>query len=83
MKVRVLFFARSREVTKETDVELALEEGATSKTLLELLVQWYPGLSEVLATSVLSRNQEYVGYGEDVALEDGDELAVIPPISGG
>lgn len=83
MKVRVLFFARSREVAKESDVEFVLEEGATSKTLLDLLVQRYPDLSEVLATSVLSRNQEYLGDGEDVELEDGDELAVIPPISGG
>jgi len=32
---------------------------------------------------LLSLNQEYLGQGEEVVLKAGDEVAVIPPISGG
>ena len=41
----------------------------------------HPALDSVLRSAVLAVNQEYVT--ENVALRDGDEVAVIPPISGG
>ncbi|GMH42240.1 hypothetical protein BSKO_10159 [Bryopsis sp. KO-2023] len=83
MNVRVLFFARGREVsgTSETDIELL--EGADSVALERHLLEKYPGLSEIWNTCVFARNQEYIKKGDAVPLKDGDEIAVIPPISGG
>lgn len=43
----------------------------------------FPQLSELGSTFVLSLNQDYLAPGEEQALKAGDEVAVIPPISGG
>lgn len=83
MKVKVLFFARSRELVGVTETEFELETGQDSVGLEELLLKWYPNLREIWSTCVLARNQEYLAKGESVVLNEGDEIAVIPPISGG
>jgi molybdopterin synthase catalytic subunit len=84
VKVRVLFFAKSREVSgvSQQDVELPVGAADTA-TLLETLVQAHPGLASVLKSCVLAVNQEYVEQQEVQPLRHGDEVAVIPPLSGG
>jgi molybdopterin converting factor subunit 1 len=82
MRVRVLFFARAREVAGLSAAELHLDAGASTENLLQLLTAQYPGLDSVLRSCVLALNQEYLQGGPQ-ALKDGDEVAVIPPLSGG
>lgn len=43
----------------------------------------YPQLEQLGGSFVLSLNQEYLAQGEEAALSAGDEVAIIPPISGG
>lgn len=43
----------------------------------------YPQLEELQGNFVFSLNQEYLGVDEEQQLKSGDEVAVIPPISGG
>ncbi|KAK9826854.1 hypothetical protein WJX81_008226 [Elliptochloris bilobata] len=83
MKVNVLFFARSREIAGVSETVLELKAGATSQDLLESLLREYPLLKEITGSCVLALNQEYLAQDEAKALRDGDEVAVIPPISGG
>lgn len=83
MKVNVLYFAVSREVVGKSQEELELTDGSSTDGLLKQLVEMYPGLQSVLKACVLAVNQEYVPPSQDLALKDGDEVAIIPPLSGG
>lgn len=68
--------------TKETSLQLPGDKSSTSK-LRKCIVEKLPGLRPVAATVTLALNQEYVDPERDVPLKDGDEVAFIPPISGG
>lgn len=83
-QVKVLFFASSREMAgmKETSLQLPGEISTTSQ-LRTRIVEQLPGLKPVAATVTLAVNQEYVDPDKDTPLKDGDEVAFIPPISGG
>lgn len=84
MKVTVLLFAMAREIVDSSSVELELPDGeATSKSLTAALVSEYPALSDVMKTAMLAVNRKYVDKDEDIAVRATDEVAVIPPVSGG
>lgn len=83
MKVRVLFFAASREAAGKSEEEVELAEGATTSTLLQHLVRAYPSLDSVMRSCVFAVNQAYAPPSEDLPLKQGDEVAIIPPLSGG
>ncbi len=55
--------------------------GRTAAQLLEILSQQYPNLSRLTPVLSVAVNREYVS--EDRVLADGDEVALIPPVSGG
>lgn len=82
MKIKCLFFARSGEVTGVGEKEYIISEGTDAKAFLRLLVEEYPKLEQVLTTAILSINLEYTA-DPAVQLKEGDEVAIIPPISGG
>lgn len=82
MLVKVLYFASAREEIGLREEKLQLpEEDATLATLRRALIDKYPQAAETIATITLARNLEY--SEDDVALAEGDEVALIPPISGG
>lgn len=82
MTVRVRLFAILRERAGADEVEVALEDGATVADALAALGE-RPGLEEVLGRLPvrMAVNREYADA--DTALGAGDELALIPPVSGG
>ncbi|CAM9495855.1 unnamed protein product [Chrysoparadoxa australica] len=84
MQVKLLFFASCRDLTecKEGKLELPGDHSSTN-ILREQVVHSYPSLKSVAATITLAVNHEYVAEGEDKKLKDSDEVAFIPPISGG
>lgn len=79
MTVEVRAFARAREIMGPRMV-LELPEGATVGAAWEQLCQQFTPLGAFVLRG-LAVNREYVGL--DHLLQDGDELAVIPPVSGG
>jgi molybdopterin converting factor subunit 1 len=82
MTVTVRLFAILRERAGRDSVEIELPEGATVGEAFERLAA-APGLGELVERLPLRMavNREYVGDG--AAIAPGDELALIPPISGG
>ncbi len=81
MKARIRLFARLSELagTRETEVELG--EGLTARDAYEVLCGRYPGMAGLDHVLMYAVNGEYVSH--DHPLRDGDELALIPPVSGG
>lgn len=81
MQVTVKYFAMFRERMGASEEQVELPEGATIATIHQHVNQRLPELAPLLERSMTMRNQEYVGPEEPVC--DGDEIAIIPPVSGG
>ncbi|MDQ3808792.1 MAG: MoaD/ThiS family protein [Chloroflexota bacterium] len=79
MCVRVRLFAGYREAAGTARLEVPLPGGARVSDLLAMLAAQIPALAE--APGLVAVNQSYVG--RDFELRDGDEAALIPPVSGG
>jgi MoaE-MoaD fusion protein len=81
MKLSVRLFAILRERAGTDSVEIEIPEGSTVADAIEAL-RHQPGLAELEAMPLrLAVNREYANPGEPVAPDD--ELAAIPPVSGG
>jgi MoaE-MoaD fusion protein len=81
MRVRVRFFAAARDIIQQREMEVELSGGSTTTDLLDRLVRECPGLQALLPSLKLAVNLEYAGQAH--ALSEGDEVALIPPVSGG
>jgi molybdopterin synthase catalytic subunit len=81
MTVRILLFAGLRERLRSDWVDLELPEGVTVAELLVALGDAHPILRELLPPCRVAVSQEFVAAGHRVRA--GDEVAVIPPVSGG
>lgn len=79
--ITVRYFAALRERAGRSSEHLALPAGATAADALAALAARHPALGPGLAQARCAVNQEYAA--PDTALHDGDELALIPPVSGG
>ena len=78
--MKVLFFAQLRTACGVEEAELAAD-GVEAGALWELLVARWPGLAAERANVRLARNGIYAVEGE--VFVRGDEVALIPPVSGG
>jgi molybdopterin converting factor subunit 1 len=81
MRVKVRLFAGLKELTGGPEVVVDLKDGATVRDLEGRLAQEYPRLKPLLASLAFAVDEEY--KTRDHVLHDDDEVALIPPISGG
>ena len=82
--VKVLFFAKARELLdKESDNLFVEEKNYSGLELITVLEEKYPALLNLNRSFILALNEEYLEMDQSVTLTANDELAVIPPISGG
>ncbi|XP_071493513.1 uncharacterized protein [Diadema antillarum] len=81
--VKLLFFAKSREFAgvKEDTIKVPLH--LSHEELITAITDKFPRLLPIRDTLVLAVNQEYVSDEGQLTLCEGDEVAVIPPLSGG
>ena len=81
MRIRVLFFGLLKEITGTPSEAIELAGSPTAGDLLERYAARFPKLGAMRASLVLARNREFTALS--AALADGDEVAFLPPVSGG
>jgi molybdopterin converting factor subunit 1 len=81
MQVRVLFFGMLKDLAGRASESLSLPDDATLADVLHHYQSRVPRLKEMLDSLALSVNREYAEPG--VRLHSGDEVALLPPVSGG
>ena len=81
VRVNVLFFGRIRELTGLSEESADLVEGSTLADLFEVYQRRFPVLAGFRSSLVASRNQEFAAW--ETPLSAGDDIAFLPPVSGG
>ena len=81
MKVRVRVFAALREIVGKEEVEVELPEGTTVEGLWDQLVDDDKRLQPFTKSINFAINHDFVG--KETELNPDDEVAFLPPVSGG
>jgi len=81
MRVKVLFFGQLREVVGLAEDSLDVRSGTPIEEVFHHYGVLHPRLNQFRPSLVASRNQEFASWDDPVA--PGDEIAFLPPVSGG
>jgi MoaE-MoaD fusion protein len=81
MQVRLLFFASLKDIVGSKQLRLEVPSGATVADVLSHLETSYPRLKDYRPVVLTAVNEEYVD--QRTTVQDGDEVAIFPPVSGG
>ena len=81
MKIELLFFASARDLSGATQATIELPDGADIAAMVRRVVSEFTNLVPVAASARFARNEEFVS--QDTPLQDGDQVAWLPPMSGG
>ena len=81
LNIKVLFFASCRDLIGTGERKMTLPDGATVTDLISKLAMEQTRFTDMAPSLMVSVNQAYVE--RDAELQDGDEVAFIPPVSGG
>lgn len=86
VKITIRFFAKSRELAGVNSAEINLpSEPISSEDLLKNIISTFPKVNQIKQNLILALNDEYISVKdkESLTLKSGDEVSLIPPISGG
>jgi molybdopterin synthase sulfur carrier subunit len=81
VRVKVLFFGRLKELARRSEDAMEISEASTIEQLFALCAARNPELAKFRTSLVVSRNLEFAAW--DTPLRSGDEVAFLPPVSGG
>ncbi|MCH7737833.1 MAG: MoaD/ThiS family protein [Chloroflexi bacterium] len=81
MELNVRLFALYRERAGRNTISVALGDGATVADLTDEVRRQLPELAPPEVKIVVAVNTDYADY--DVVLQPGDDVCLIPPVSGG
>jgi molybdopterin converting factor subunit 1 len=81
MKIRLKMFAILRERSGVSETELELEEGATVADAVRAVGKRFSAVANMLPRTAAAVNLDYAKASD--RLHEGDELALVPPVSGG
>ncbi|MBF6599394.1 MAG: MoaD/ThiS family protein [Dehalococcoidia bacterium] len=80
-EIHVRLFAGLHDLVGRRELVLSMPDGATIGQLRDRLGEEYPIVQPLLSTLVCAVDEEYVA--PEHVLRDGEDVALIPPISGG
>lgn len=80
-RVKVLFFGRLKEIIGHAEEFAELPDGSPIEALFSRYGASHPELARFRASLVASHNQEFAAWS--TPLHAGDEVAFLPPVSGG
>lgn len=85
VSLKLLFFAKARELVGRSETRLSVRSSdiVTGEALKRTVLMAFPNLMPISASVIVALNQEYITDGDTVLLRENDEVAIIPPISGG
>jgi molybdopterin converting factor subunit 1 len=81
MTVNVKLFAILRERSGSKELSVELPDGSSAQAAVVELVKQLPAIADLVPQAAVAINQQYAN--RHATLQDGDELALIPPVSGG
>ncbi|KXG43837.1 molybdopterin converting factor subunit 1 [Tepidibacillus infernus] len=81
MQIKIKFFAGIAEATRKREHTLHLDHTPTVKDLIHLLTNEFPIAAEMIKRSMVSINHDYAKPDQNIT--ETDEIALIPPVSGG
>jgi molybdopterin synthase catalytic subunit len=81
VRIRVLFFGQLKDVAGRASDEIRIEGAPDVQAVFDYYANRFPKLRQLEASIVLARNEEF--SSRSAAVEDGDEIAFLPPVSGG
>ncbi len=81
IRVKVLFFGRLKEIVGRAEESIDLDQGARIEELFAYYSVRHPELTRFRPSLVASCNQEFAAWS--TPLNSGDEVAFLPPVSGG
>ena len=79
--MRVLFFAQTKDAAGASELEMKIPSQSGLEDIWQALVKARPALAAFQASTRLARNGEYAD--DKTIFSDTDEVALIPPVSGG
>jgi len=81
MRARVLFFGLLKDVVGKSAEESEFAEGSDLRSVFDIYAGRHPRLRDLAGSIVVARNQEFADLSTKIG--DGDEIAFLPPVSGG
>jgi molybdopterin synthase catalytic subunit len=81
VRVKVLFFGMLKDIVGRAEDHIEVADGARLESVFTRYAHQFPRLTDLESSIVLACNQEFCD--RSVAIREGDEIAFLPPVSGG
>jgi molybdopterin synthase catalytic subunit len=81
VRVKVLFFGMLKDIVGRSEEQIEVADGARLESVFTCYARQFPRLTDLKESIVLARNQEFCH--PSAAIAEGDEIAFLPPVSGG
>ncbi|MHB1546883.1 MAG: molybdenum cofactor biosynthesis protein [bacterium] len=83
ISIKVRLFAAFKEIIGKNQLDLQFNDGSSLKDVIVFINETYPAVKKIIEISKYAVNMEYTDINDGKKLNDGDEITIIMPVSGG